>query len=211
MNEEHIVRTAFFLLFFSIFFVRGYYTRKTLHSCEAGPLVNKKIAAREAPLSILLRFLGFICMIGIIIIYAVEPEFLQWAMMHLPLWLRWAGIGLGIMGIALLIWVHHSIGKYWSASLQLREKHKIITIGPYQWVRHPMYTAFLTIFISFWLISSIWLFLLLLVLAAILIYIRIGNEESMMLEQFGDKYRVYMKNTARLFPRFFLKPNRQKC
>ena len=32
--------------------------------------------------------------------------------------------------------------------------------------------------------------------------VRVPREERMMLEQFGQEYRIYMSRTGRLFPRF---------
>jgi protein-S-isoprenylcysteine O-methyltransferase Ste14 len=46
------------------------------------------------------------------------------------------------------------------------------------------------------------LFLVYYVFSVFLIAIRIPREERMMLEKFGEEYRVYMKRTGRLLPRF---------
>ena len=78
----------------------------------------------------------------------------------------------------------------------------LITNGPYQSIRHPIYTAFLlimgsTLFISAnWLVGLTWTGMTLLEITS-----RIGFEESLMLEYFGDQYREYMKRTGRLLPR----------
>jgi protein-S-isoprenylcysteine O-methyltransferase Ste14 len=52
------------------------------------------------------------------------------------------------------------------------------------------------------LVSANLLFLIYYVLAVLLITLRIPKEERMMLEQFGEEYRVYMKRTERLLPHF---------
>ena len=41
--------------------------------------------------------------IGGVIAYLINPACMAWAAMPLPLWLRWVGVGLGVLGGALLI------------------------------------------------------------------------------------------------------------
>ena len=42
-----------------------------------------------------------------------------------------------------------------------------------------------------------------LIIDGIMYFIRVPKEEQMMLDQFGDEYRKYMKRTWRLFPKIF--------
>jgi protein-S-isoprenylcysteine O-methyltransferase Ste14 len=78
----------------------------------------------------------------------------------------------------------------------------LITSGPYQWIRHPIYTAFVLILGSTLLISANGLIgLAWLGMTALEILSRIRFEESLMLEYFGDQYRDYMKKTGQLLPR----------
>ena len=127
---------------------------------------------------------------------------LSWAALPLPLWLRWTGIGMALLGFGLLQWAQTTLGKSWSDTPRMIKGQSLITSGPYQFIRHPIYTAFLlilgsTLFISAnWLIGSAWLGMALLELAS-----RIRFEEGLMLEYFGDQYREYMKRTGRLLPK----------
>jgi protein-S-isoprenylcysteine O-methyltransferase Ste14 len=78
----------------------------------------------------------------------------------------------------------------------------LITSGPYQFIRHPIYTAFVLILGSILLISANWFIgLACLGMTVLEVTSRIGFEESLMLEYFGDQYREYMKKTGRLLPR----------
>lgn len=52
------------------------------------------------------------------------------------------------------------------------------------------------------LISANLFLLIFFLLSTALIFARIPKEEKMLLEQFGDEYRAYMKQTGRLLPRF---------
>jgi protein-S-isoprenylcysteine O-methyltransferase Ste14 len=132
-------------------------------------------------------------------------------------WLNWAGYRLsprgtgraGGAGIAILVvavWVfwrsHADLGRNWSPSLQIREGHTLATEGVYRSIRHPMYASLWlwgtaqTLLLQNWIAgwASIVLFLPMYVL-------RVPREEQMMLEQFGEAYRVYMSRTGRVIPR----------
>ncbi|MFQ6101052.1 MAG: isoprenylcysteine carboxylmethyltransferase family protein [Anaerolineae bacterium] len=88
------------------------------------------------------------------------------------------------------------------SSLQLREEHALVTSGPYRWVTHPMYTALFAFFVGLLPISATWLIAPLVVASIFMLYRRLDKEEAMMIEQFGDAYRAYMRRTGRLLPRF---------
>ncbi len=107
----------------------------------------------------------------------------------------------GIAGLGLLTWVHIHLGKEWSAKLQIREGHVLITSGPYARIRHPMYTALFTFFLSLGVVSANIPLILLLLLAIISLALRIPKEEKMLTDEFGEEYRKYIKHTGRLFPK----------
>jgi protein-S-isoprenylcysteine O-methyltransferase Ste14 len=84
----------------------------------------------------------------------------------------------------------------------MMKEQVLITSGPYQFIRHPIYTAFILILGSALLISANWFIgLAWLGMTVLEVASRIGFEESLMLEYFGDRYRDYMKKTGRLLPR----------
>jgi protein-S-isoprenylcysteine O-methyltransferase Ste14 len=77
-----------------------------------------------------------------------------------------------------------------------------MTEGPYRWMRHPMYTALFLLGVGFLLLTSNWAVGVPLIIALpILVAVRVGNEEALMIEQFGDEYRAYMQQTGRFLPR----------
>ena len=85
--------------------------------------------------------------------------------------------------------------------LELRENHQLVTHGIYRQVRHPMYAALFLYSIGQALILPNWIagpsyF----VAFAILFALRIGAEERMMLETFGQEYASYMARTKLLVP-----------
>ena len=114
-------------------------------------------------------------------------------------------VALGTIIFASGLWVfrisHKVLGRNWSITLQIREQHRLVCVGPYAMVRHPMYTSFLLIGIGQALLLSNWLIALAgLVGFAILFFLRVNKEERMMLENFGPQYRAYMQRTKRIIP-----------
>lgn len=133
-----------------------------------------------------------------LMIYLFAPAWLDWARLPLPEWLRWFGVGMAGTALPLLLWVHLSLGNNFSPDLALRDRHALITHGPYRWARHPMYTAFYMLHIGTALITANLVFVVIWIGGlSWLIALRLHREEAMMLERFGDQYRAYMGRTGR--------------
>ncbi len=208
MNSELGFRVIFFTLFISVLTIRGYYGRKARRTGESSWSVEENAIEREGRWSILLRLILFFYMLAVVILYAVNPAWLSSFVAPFPTWSRWIGVGLGVVSLPWLVWVHHTLGKQWSTNLQLREKHTLITGGPYRRIRHPMYTALFSFFVGLTLVSASWLVVLLVMVSVFVLYARIGKEESLMIEEFGDEYRrAYMQCTGRFLPRFTRRPD----
>ena len=111
----------------------------------------------------------------------------------------------GVLTFATGLWIfyrsHADLGTNWSVTLELRERHRLVTHGIYRWVRHPMYLALLLIAtgqalaLPNWLVGPSYLVAMLLLVA-----LRLGPEERMMREQFGKDYEAYAATTKRLVP-----------
>lgn len=150
-----------------------------------------------------LLFLVFLGMFILPMVYVLTP-WLNFANYSLPIW---ANV-LGILTFAIALWLfwksHHDLGKNWSPTLQIREEHTLITHGIYQTIRHLMYTAIWLWGIAQGLLLTNWIAGLSGVITFGTLYLfRIGNEENMMLEQFGNQYREYTQKTKRLLPYLF--------
>jgi protein-S-isoprenylcysteine O-methyltransferase Ste14 len=201
MQGEQALRAVFFTLFFLMLGIRAYYGWRGRQRGESSWAVEEDTVDREGRWSVLLRGLLFVYMLAAATLYAVNPAWISTLAIPLPAWSRWLGAALGALSLPLLIWVHQSLGKHWSTNLQVREEHALVTTGPYRWVRHPMYTMLFGYFVGLTLLSATWLVATLTVISILVLYRRIGIEERMMQEQFGDEYRAYMEHTGQLLPR----------
>jgi protein-S-isoprenylcysteine O-methyltransferase Ste14 len=111
----------------------------------------------------------------------------------------------GALLYAAAMWVfrrtHKALGRNWSITLEIREKHELVSGGPYAFIRHPMYTSFLLMGLGQAFLLSNWVVGLAGLLGfAILFFLRVDKEERMMLELFGPEYRAYMDRTKRIIP-----------
>jgi protein-S-isoprenylcysteine O-methyltransferase Ste14 len=96
---------------------------------------------------------------------------------------------------------HKALGKMWSVSLQLKEGHRLITTGIYRTLRHPMYSAFWLMALAQALLLPNWVAGLSGFIGfGLLFALRIGPEERMMEEAFGEEYRAYRSRTWRIIP-----------
>src|SRR5260370_15908312 len=50
-------------------------------------------------------------------------------------------------GLILAIWARHAIGSNWSGILTLKRDHELLPRGPYCYVRHPLYSPILLVFL----------------------------------------------------------------
>ena len=126
---------------------------------------------------------------------------MAWSSVSIPIWLRWCGFVLiGIWGI-LFVWTFRSLGKNLTDTVVTREKHSLVTTGPYRYVRHPFYLAFLVAVIGGSIVTANWFLFITALIPSGFIVARTRIEEEKLIERFGDDYRDYMASTGRFFPR----------
>lgn len=136
------------------------------------------------------------------LVYVFTPLF-SFANYSLPLWVGLTG---GVV-LGLANWVfwksHKDLGSNWSPTLEIREKHTLVTNGIYRRIRHPMYLSIWLLVIAQAMILPNWVagFGGLLSFGT-LYFERVAREERMMREEFGEAYGEYLQKTGRLFPKF---------
>jgi protein-S-isoprenylcysteine O-methyltransferase Ste14 len=114
-------------------------------------------------------------------------------------WIQVIGITLETMGYFLFLWSVLERGRY-ATSWEMQEDHKLVTSGPYRYVRHPSYLAYFILFFGlfFLLLNPV----ALVPLVAIPGYVRITiYEEQLLVARFGSEYVEYQKRTGRFLPK----------
>ncbi len=88
--------------------------------------------------------------------------------------------------------------------MEIREEHTLVTRGIYKYMRHPMYSAHFLWAIAQALLLQNWIAGPAFLVTSVPLYLfRVPVEERMMLERFGEEYRLYMNRTGRMFPRLW--------
>jgi len=116
-------------------------------------------------------------------------------------WQAWLGAVLFAASLWLFYRTHKDLGRNWSVTLEVRDRHTLVTSGVYSRVRHPMYSAFWlwalaqALLLPNWIAGPAGL-----IGFGTLFFLRVGREEALMIETFGEDYRRYMARTARILP-----------
>jgi len=111
-----------------------------------------------------------------------------------------AGLGLFLMGVYVRVVAMRTLGEYFLTDLRTERDHRLVKHGIYEHIRHPAYLGTVLFSVGIPLIfSSLYGFLLMLILFPSYLY-RIRIEESVLLKEFGDEYREYMKKTKKIIP-----------
>jgi protein-S-isoprenylcysteine O-methyltransferase Ste14 len=161
-------------------------------------------AARRAESRWLTVTLGVIALLhfGAILAYLANPRLLRWSGFEVAVPVRWLGILISCLGVAGEIWAAVSLGASYSPLLRVAEERAVITAGPYRWIRHPLYAFWLPAMAGWGVAAGNWFILVSgAVLILILMILRAPREEAMMVEGFGEAYRLYMTRTGRFVPR----------
>ncbi len=141
----------------------------------------------------------------IIVAYGAPIEYL-----YLPpslprgLTVQLIGIALVGLGAALHTWSRRTLGRQFTGHVQIRASHRLVTGGPYRYIRHPAYAAYLLLGLGFAIGFSSLIGLL---GAPLLMFpglaYRIGVEEKMLVAHFGRAYLNYAARTKRLAPKIW--------
>lgn len=196
--NENIFRILAAVILITGMAISSYYRRKA--DRDSGEKLSRK--ADGNVIMTVIRVGGLILWLSPFV-YLINPAWMAWAKVGFPDWVRWLGVGFGILCTLGIYWLFSSIGTGITPVSATRKEHKLVTSGPYRWVRHPLYTVGSSMFISFGMMADNWFIALLGILTFILMAIRTPKEEANLIEKFGDEYREYMKRTGRYLPKLF--------
>jgi len=144
---------------------------------------------------------GSLAGLGIVPFVYVVAHFPRFADYPLIPALSYLGIAVELGCLWLFYRSHRDLGHNWSVSLDLRERHTLVTTGVYALVRHPMYAGFWLMAVGQALLLPNWVAGPAgLIGFGVLFFGRVAREEAMMISAFGDEYRSYMRRTARVVP-----------
>jgi len=155
----------------------------------------------EGWLVLVLRMGVALPLLIVILLNIFWPTTLVWVKFNSPQWLRILGLILAALCVPLFWWIFKSIGKNISETVLIKDEHELVTSGPYNWVRHPLYGTALVLLLSISLVFGDWI-ILGYTLAGVLAFrlLVIPAEEKQLLNAFGEEYECYQARTGALLP-----------
>lgn len=121
--------------------------------------------------------------------------------MPFPLPCYLAGLALFLVGLVIRWAAIIHLGRFFTVNVAIAEDHRLITTGPYRYVRHPSYSGSLLIFLGLGLCTLNFYALVAIFLPICAAFLwRIRVEEQALRAAFGDRYKSYAANTRRIIP-----------
>lgn len=116
------------------------------------------------------------------------------------IWPAALGAALTFAGLLFSVWARFVLAGNWSDFVQLKQDHELIVDGPYRWVRHPIYTGLILMFLGTAFAVGEWRGLLAVAIAAIAFWRKLRREETVMRGAFGEAYARYAERVPALIP-----------
>ena len=110
-------------------------------------------------------------------------------------------ISLAAVSVWLMKSAVRTLGKQWAVAARLVEGHKLITEGPYAYVRNPIYTGMFGMLLATGLAMEHWIA----TIAAVVIFaaglvIRVRTEEKLLRAAFGQEFEDYARRVPAVLP-----------
>jgi protein-S-isoprenylcysteine O-methyltransferase Ste14 len=159
---------------------------------------------------VLNQFFGFLVIwlpFIFLLLGAVIPSWVYGTLLNLSFdgveYLQAVSVPLFLIGVILAGWSESAMRQFMRPSVEVREKHELVTRGPYSHIRHPLYTSIILMTLA----PALLLFHIVPAIGFLgclcIVYRRATLEEELLASEdgFGQTYRDYMKKTGRFLPR----------
>jgi protein-S-isoprenylcysteine O-methyltransferase Ste14 len=112
-----------------------------------------------------------------------------------------AGLILIVAGLGLRVWSIAALGPLFQYRIKVQPGHRVVTTGPYRYVRHPSYTGIALVLAGIALASDdIWSLVAVAVLGGVGLTVRIHAEERQLTQALGAEYEQFAASRKRLVP-----------
>jgi len=115
-------------------------------------------------------------------------------------WARLLGVVICGFGLFITIWARRTLAGNWSSVVTFKEGHELVRTGPYRFARHPIYTGILTMCLGTAIENGQLRAWLALPLMAISFWIKLKQEEQLLVRHFPDTYPAYQKQVKAFVP-----------
>ena len=187
-------KASYLIIVLLWFGIRGYYRHKALKQD-----VKENVRPGFESVLVLLNMIGMI----VLPLVAVTTPYLNAFIFTVPEPVRFIALLIFALNIWLFVAAHRDLGKNWSMILEIKEGHTLVNIGIYRRIRHPMYAHFWIWVIAQGILLANGLVLVFGIISwGLLYFLRVPKEEEIMIAEFGEEYRDYMRVTGRVIPKF---------
>jgi protein-S-isoprenylcysteine O-methyltransferase Ste14 len=114
--------------------------------------------------------------------------------------LQIVGAAICIYGLWFTLWARHTLAGNWSSDVTFKRDHELIRSGPYRFVRHPIYTGLLVMCVGTAIQIGQLRGAFSLLLVAIGFWIKLSQEERLLVRHFPDSYPIYQSEVKALVP-----------
>ncbi|MBV8673861.1 MAG: isoprenylcysteine carboxylmethyltransferase family protein [Acidobacteriaceae bacterium] len=105
-----------------------------------------------------------------------------------------------VAGILFCIWARLVLGSNWSGTVTIKENHELVKRGPYQIVRHPIYTGILLGMLGTAFVYGFTRCFVGVLICGFAFWLKSQIEEQFMVQQFGEQYAQYCREVRALIP-----------
>jgi len=160
---------------------------------------TKKTAERPSLAAMLLYRIPFA--LGAVLLFKPLP-LASWDILLLPhiVVVQVIAVGLCILGLLGALWARRTLGKNWSGEVVFKEEHELVERGPYRFVRHPIYTSILLMALGRLLNTGLLGALVGFLILIVGVWIKLKQEEALMLKHFPTQYAAYKSRVKALIP-----------
>jgi protein-S-isoprenylcysteine O-methyltransferase Ste14 len=116
---------------------------------------------------------------------------------------EYLGVAICAAGLFTAIWSRKTLGSEWSRDVELKQGHELVERGPYRFVRHPIYTSHLLMGLGTAIASGLLVAFVGLLLFFIGFWIKLKQEENLLLNHFPEEYPAYKARVKALLPFVF--------
>ena len=111
------------------------------------------------------------------------------------------GVALYAAGFLLMAWALITLGRnYQLGGSSPRSEDEFVVAGPYRVVRHPMYTAALSISLGLACLTQSFAVLCVFLIYLVLIFLLVPVEEDGLVKAYGERYVAYRRKARRVVP-----------
>jgi protein-S-isoprenylcysteine O-methyltransferase Ste14 len=135
-----------------------------------------------------------------LVLCVLDATYLHWTPWQGPA-VKAAGVAVYLAGVGARVWSMRALGESFSYDLKVAKGQRLVTTGPYRWVRHPSYTGLVmwSAGIALWNASLPGLAALM-VTTVPQVVVRMRIEERMLADHFGRRWEPYERRTRALVP-----------